>query len=62
MKGARITVAALSLSAAGLIGIAVFHGVAQWAPQFGSALPSLLLTFALAWLTRHARKAQDVNA
>jgi len=35
-----------------LLGIATFHACAQWAPQWGSALPSLALTFALAWLTR----------
>lgn len=35
-----------------LLGIATFHACAQWAPQMGSALPSLALTFALAWLTR----------
>ena len=34
------------------LGVAVFHGAANWAPQFGSALPSLLVTFLLAWLTR----------
>lgn len=35
-----------------LLGIATFHACAQWAPQWGSALPSLALTFGLAWLTR----------
>jgi len=33
-------------------GIAVYHACGQWAPQFGSALPTLALTFVLAWLTR----------
>ncbi|WP_295551619.1 cytosine permease [uncultured Pseudacidovorax sp.] len=33
-------------------GIAVYHGCAAWAPQWGSALPALLLTFVLARLTR----------
>lgn len=35
-------------------GIAIFHGCAAWAPQWGSALPTLAFTFVLAWLTRGA--------
>ena len=35
-----------------LLGIAVFHGLALWAPQLGSALPALALTWLLAFLTR----------
>ena len=35
-----------------LLGIGVFHAAAAWAPQYGSALPTLLLTFTLARLTR----------
>jgi NCS1 family nucleobase:cation symporter-1 len=35
-----------------LLGVATFQAAATWAPQYGSALPSLLLTFALARLTR----------
>ncbi len=35
-----------------VLGVGVFHGAAAWAPQYGSALPSLLVTFTLAWLTR----------
>ena len=35
-----------------LLGIAVFHGCAQLTPQWGSALPSLLVTLSLSWLTR----------
>lgn len=35
-----------------LFGIAVYHGLAQWAPALGSALPTLTITFVLAWLTR----------
>jgi purine-cytosine permease-like protein len=35
-----------------LLGIASYHLCAQFAPDWGSALPSLALTFALAWLTR----------
>jgi NCS1 family nucleobase:cation symporter-1 len=37
-----------------LIGVVVFHATSTWAPQYGSALPSLLVTFILARLTRHA--------
>jgi purine-cytosine permease-like protein len=33
-------------------GIACYHVLAQLAPQWGSALPTLAITFALAWLTR----------
>jgi NCS1 family nucleobase:cation symporter-1 len=39
-----------------LAGIAMFHVLAKWAPQWGSALPTLALTFSLAWLSR-ARRA-----
>jgi len=37
-----------------LLGVAVFHLSAQLTPELGSALPTLALTFALAWLTRGA--------
>ncbi|MDN4588769.1 allantoin permease [Xenophilus aerolatus] len=33
-------------------GIALYHGLAAWAPQAGSALPTLAVTFVLARLTR----------
>ena len=33
-------------------GIAGYHALNQWAPQWGSALPTLAVTFGLAWLTR----------
>lgn len=33
-------------------GVALYHALAKWAPQWGSALPTLALTFALAWLSR----------
>lgn len=36
-------------------GIATYHALATWAPQWGSALPTLLLTFVLAWLSRPKR-------
>jgi putative hydroxymethylpyrimidine transporter CytX len=36
-------------------GIVVYHSCARWAPQWGSALPTLALTFALAWFTRPVR-------
>ncbi|OQW89565.1 MAG: allantoin permease [Rhodoferax ferrireducens] len=35
-----------------LTGIACYHLLANLAPQWGSALPTLALTFTLAWLTR----------
>lgn len=37
-----------------IAGIAVYHGCAKWAPQLGSALPTLAFTFVLAWFTRQA--------
>ena len=40
-----------------LLGAAVFHACAQWAPQWGSALPCLAVTFAVAWLTRPSFEA-----
>lgn len=39
-----------------LAGIATYHALAKWAPQWGSALPTLALTFTLAWLSRPARQ------
>ena len=42
-----------------VLGVAVFHGAATWAPQYGSALPSLLVTFTLAWLTRPSASPAD---
>jgi hypothetical protein len=33
-------------------GIACYHALAQWTPQWGSALPTLVLTFVLARLSR----------
>jgi purine-cytosine permease-like protein len=35
-----------------LAGIAVYHALAKWAPQWGSALPTLALSFILGWFTR----------
>lgn len=45
-----------SAAALWLLGVVCFHSVAKWAPQLGSALPTLALTFALAWLTRTRRR------
>ena len=35
-----------------IAGIVLYHALAKWAPQFGSALPTLAFTFAVAWATR----------
>jgi purine-cytosine permease-like protein len=35
-----------------IVGIGAYHALATWAPQLGSALPTLALTFVLAWITR----------
>ena len=37
-----------------LMGVACYHMLANVAPQWGSALPTLVITFTLAWLTRSA--------
>ena len=41
-----------SAAAAWLAGVTVFHLCAQFAPEWGSALPSLVVTLLLGWLTR----------
>lgn len=38
-----------------VVGIAVYQGLSHWAPAAGSALPTLIVTFALAFLTRPAK-------
>jgi uncharacterized membrane protein YhiD involved in acid resistance len=50
----------MNASAAGLwvLGIALYHGLAHWAPGMGSALPTLIATFVLAALTRRPAQAQ----
>lgn len=35
-----------------LAGICVYHASANWAPQYGAALPTLAFSFALAWFSR----------
>ena len=37
-----------------LLGVVVFHACATWAPQYGSALPCLVVTFTLARMLRSA--------
>ncbi len=46
-KGMNVSAAAIWF-----VGIAVFHASAHWTPQWGSAIPSLIVTFALALATR----------
>jgi nucleobase:cation symporter-1, NCS1 family len=36
-------------------GIALYQGLSNWAPEWGATLPTLVLTFALAWFTRGQR-------
>lgn len=47
--------------AAGLwiVGIVLYHGLALWAPEIGSALPTLAFTFLLAVLTRPKTKPEN---
>jgi putative hydroxymethylpyrimidine transporter CytX len=40
-----------------IAGIAIYHACAAWEPQWGSALPTLAITFVLAWITRPAPAA-----
>ena len=40
-----------------LVGIVCYHLLGNFAPQWGSALPTLALTFSMAWLTRPAAAA-----
>jgi nucleobase:cation symporter-1, NCS1 family len=49
MTARRINCSAVAIW---LAGIACYHLCAQWAPAWGAALPTLALTFSLAWLTR----------
>lgn len=44
-----------------LLGVACYHLCAQLAPQWGAALPTLLLTFVLARLTRRTPTTADVS-
>jgi nucleobase:cation symporter-1, NCS1 family len=46
-----------SAAAAWLAGVAVFHLCVQFAPEWGSALPSLVVTLLLGWITRPALTA-----
>jgi nucleobase:cation symporter-1, NCS1 family len=42
----------LSAAVLWISGIVLYHALAKWAPQWGSALPTLALTLVLAWATR----------
>ena len=45
-----------------LLGVALYHGLAHWAPAAGSALPTLAFTFLAALLTRKAAACPPVRA
>jgi putative hydroxymethylpyrimidine transporter CytX len=45
----------LSAALLWLGGIGVYQALSQWAPALGAALPTLAITFGLAWMTRSAR-------
>ncbi|MEO8014735.1 MAG: cytosine permease [Polaromonas sp.] len=45
-----------------LLGVACYHLLAQLSPQWGAALPTLALTFVLAWLTRSLLNSPEVSA
>lgn len=44
-----------------LLGVACYHLFAQFSPEWGSALPTLVLTFVLAWLTRSLLNRPEVS-
>ncbi len=48
-KAVDVTAAAIWIA-----GIFVYHAIAKWAPQLGSALPTLLFSVVLAWVSRPA--------
>lgn len=52
MAGSSQTKVNFSAAVLWIAGIALYHALAKWAPQLGSALPTLALTLALAWATR----------
>lgn len=45
-----------------LLGVAFYHLCAQWAPQWGAALPTLVVTFVLARITRKRFRNSAVSA
>lgn len=45
-----------------LLGVACYHLFAQWAPNWGAALPTLALTFLLAWSSRALSGRSGVSA
>ncbi|MBO9647134.1 MAG: cytosine permease [Variovorax sp.] len=47
----RVDIAAAAIWIGGIV---IYHSCAAWAPQWGSALPTLAITFVLAWITRPA--------
>lgn len=65
-RSTRIEPARLAIHAAPaciwLLGIVTYHALAQWAPQYGSALPTLTLTFALGALSTLQRMQPTTQA
>ncbi len=54
----RVNVSAVTIW---LLGIACYHLCAQLAPQWGAALPTLLMTFSLARLTRNFERTSEIR-
>jgi len=50
-----------SAAALWILGIVSYHVLAKFAPQWGSALPTLILTLCLGWLTRPAHATRPVK-
>ena len=55
----RVNISAVTIW---LLGIACYHLCAQLDPQWGAALPTLLLTFSLARLTRNLERNPGIKA
>ena len=55
----RVNISAVTIW---LLGIACYHLCAQLAPQWGAALPTLVLTFSLARLTRNLEAKSGIKA
>ncbi len=45
-----------------LCGIGGYHALSTWAPQWGAALPTVVLTFVVAWLTRPSTAMMQVGS
>ncbi|MFZ3140756.1 purine-cytosine permease family protein [Polaromonas sp.] len=59
MRKRRVNTSAVAIW---LLGVACYHLCAQLAPAWGAALPTLVLTFMLAWSTRKLLNSSEISA